>query len=107
LPTTTRGAIAQGLKRLAVALWAAAVAALLLDKFVLPGRDPGVGFYIVGAIILGTTLASANGTGSRRAYAAGAERERRVNYAFSYFLVGILVLAAGAAIEAIFPSWQL
>ena len=107
LPTTTRGALAQGLKRLAVALWAAAIIALLLDKFLLPGRDPGIGFYIVGAIVTGITLGSANGTGSRLAYARGAERERRVNYAFSYFLVGILILVGGGLIEAFAPSWQL
>jgi hypothetical protein len=107
LPTTTLGALAQGLKRLGVALWAAAIVALLIDKYLLPGRDPGIGFYIVGAIVSGSTLASANGGGSRLAYARGAEREQRVNYAFAYFLVGILILVIGGLIEAFAPSWQL
>ena len=44
-PTTWQGALKQGLKRLMVMLWTAAMLSLLLDKFVLTGRDPGLGFY--------------------------------------------------------------
>jgi hypothetical protein len=89
-------------------LWAATMIALLLDKFVLPGRDPGLGFYAVGGTILTGALASANGVGgSAYNFTRGNERERRVSSAFSYFLVGVLVLVVGALIETFIPSWQL
>ena len=43
----------------------------------------------------------------RPGHRAVTERERRVSYAFSYFLVGVLVLVTGGLIEAFAPSWQL
>jgi hypothetical protein len=107
-PTTWQGALKQGLKRLTVMLWAATMLSLLLDKFVLTGRDPGLGFYAIGGTILTGVLASANGVGGNAYnFTRGNERERRVNSAFSYFLVGALVLVIGALIETFIPSWQL
>ena len=89
-------------------LWAAAMLSLLLDKFVLTGRDPGLGFYAIGGTILTGALASANGVGGTAYnFTRGNERERRVNSAFAYFLVGALVLVTGALVETFIPSWQL
>lgn len=98
-PTTTRGAVARGLLRLAIVVGAASGLALLIDH--VSGRSTAFGFYILGAVILGIAfMTSASNMGARGAYTQ-AEREHRVTWSFSYILAGAIVVVLGVLIDVL------
>jgi len=96
-PKTLLGAVGLGLLRLAIAGTLGTGFALLLVRWL--DRPTHVGFYLVGAALLGVAFMSSAADMGSPYYYDQAEREYRVRGSFSYAHVGAILIAAAVLLE--------
>lgn len=96
-PRTVAGALAWAAVRLALAVGLAAVAAVVAARWL--DRPPEIGFYLVGACILGMAFLLSAADVQSIHDDDRAEREYRVRASLVWILVGALVLGIAVVLE--------
>jgi len=88
------------LVRLAIAGGLGAGAAFAIARWL--GRDLAVGFYIAGAAVLAVAFMSSAADMGSPYYDDRGEREYRIRSAFSYVLVGLVLIGVAVAFETFY-----